>query len=165
MTPGIAFIGLGIMGHRMLTNMTAHGGFALVGGWDPSPEAQSRTRAAFPGLEIWGSAEALIRDSRTEVVYIACPPAAHKEHAMTAIAAGKPVFCEKPLGVDVAESRALVAQAETTGTRSAVNFPFADSQAVNQIDRDIRAGVLGDIAGVQIMRSRHPERRQIMHAA
>ena len=40
MKPGIAFIGLGIMGHRMLTNMTAHGGFTLVGGWDPGAQAR-----------------------------------------------------------------------------------------------------------------------------
>ena len=44
MKPNIAFIGLGIMGHRMLANMTAHGGFTLLGGWDPSAEAQARTR-------------------------------------------------------------------------------------------------------------------------
>ncbi|MEN8151577.1 MAG: NAD(P)-binding domain-containing protein [Planctomycetota bacterium] len=46
MKPNIAFIGLGVMGHRMLTNMRAHGGFSLVGGWDPSPVARERTRAA-----------------------------------------------------------------------------------------------------------------------
>ncbi|MCH8809412.1 MAG: Gfo/Idh/MocA family oxidoreductase, partial [Proteobacteria bacterium] len=63
------------------------------------------------------------RRSAHEVVYIACPPAAHKEYALAAIEAGKTVFCEKPLGVDVAESRALVARVEESGTPNAVNFP------------------------------------------
>ena len=52
MKPQVAFIGLGVMGHRMLTNMGAHGGFSLVGGWDPSPVARERTRAAFPDLAL-----------------------------------------------------------------------------------------------------------------
>ena len=38
--PQIALVGVGIMGHWMLTNMIAAGGFGLVGGWDPSPAAR-----------------------------------------------------------------------------------------------------------------------------
>ena len=148
--PGVAFIGLGIMGHRMLTNMTAHGGFTLVGGWDPSAEAGARTRAAFPGLDIAETPQAIIENLATQVVYIACPPGAHKEHALAAVAAGKAVFCEKPLGVDLAESRALVARVEEAGAKNAVNFPFADAQAANTIGAALKAGELGAIAGADV---------------
>ena len=150
MKPQIAFIGLGVMGHRMLTNMRAHGGFSLVGGWDPSPAARERTRAAFPDLALVETPELVIEDPRTEVVYIACPPAAHKAHALAAIAAGKAVFCEKPLGVDLAESRALVERVEQTATPNAINFPFADAQAANAIARALGAGALGEVAGADV---------------
>ena len=150
MKPGIAFIGCGVMGHRMLSNMSAHGGFDLIGAWDPSPGARERTKAAFPGLALSGGPADLIGDARTEVVYIACPPAAHKEHAMAAIAAGKTVFCEKPLGIDVAESRALVEHAEATGTPNAVNVVLANARAANAIDRALREGALGEVAGVDV---------------
>jgi predicted dehydrogenase len=150
MTPRIAFIGLGIMGHRMLTNMTAHGGFALVGGWDPSPAARDATKAAFPELPLAGTAAEAIADPRAEVVYIACPPSAHAEHALAAIAAGKTVFCEKPLGVDLAQSRALVQAIEDSKTPNAVNFPFADGQAANTIDAALENGELGAIAGADV---------------
>ena len=54
MKPNIAFIGLGVMGHRMLTNMRAHGGFTLVGGWDLAPVLHfhrvSRIGPDWPGL-------------------------------------------------------------------------------------------------------------------
>ena len=150
MRPRIAFIGLGIMGHRMLTNMTAHGGFTLLGGWDPSPTAAARTRAAFPDLPIVETAEALIADPAADVVYIACPPGAHKVHALAAMAAGKAVFCEKPLGVDLADSREMVARAEAAGVKNAVNFPFADGQAANTIDGALKNGALGAVAGVDV---------------
>ncbi len=150
MTPRIAFIGLGIMGHRMLTNMTAHGGFTLLGGWDPSPAAVARTRAAFPGLAIAETPEAVIADPAADVVYIACPPSAHKVHALAAIAAGKAVFCEKPLGVDLADSREMVAQVEVAGAKNAVNFPFADARAVNAIEAALKSGAVGTVAGVDV---------------
>ena len=150
MTPNIAFIGLGIMGHRMLTNMIAHGGFALVGGWDPCPAARDRTRAAFPELPLIETAAEVIADSRTQVVYIACPPGAHAEHALAAIAAGKTVFCEKPLGVDLAASQALVQAVADSNSSNAVNFPFADGQAANTIDAALRGGSMGAIVGADI---------------
>ena len=141
--PGIAFIGLGIMGHRMLTNMIAHGGFTLVGGWDPSAAAVAKTRAAFPDLAVAETPGAIVEDPRTHVVYIACPPGAHKAHALAAVGAGKAVFCEKPLGVDLVESRDLVAQVEAAGAKNAVNFPFAEAQAVNAILAAQKSGGLG----------------------
>jgi predicted dehydrogenase len=150
MKPRIAFIGLGIMGHRMLTNMTAHGGFTLLGGWDPSSEATARTRAAFPDLPIAATPEALIADPAADVVYIACPPGAHKVHALAAIAAGKAVFCEKPLGVDLADSREMVSRVEAAGVKNAVNFPFADAQAVNAIEAALKSGAVGAVAGVDV---------------
>ena len=148
--PGVAFIGLGIMGHRMLTNMTAHGGFTLVGGWDPGAQARDKTRAAFPALPLVEDPAEIIAAQETEVVYIACPPAGHAEHALAALAAGKAIWCEKPLGVELAESRALVEAVEAAGAKNAVNFPFADAQAANLIDREIKAGRLGEVAGVDI---------------
>jgi 1,5-anhydro-D-fructose reductase (1,5-anhydro-D-mannitol-forming) len=149
-TPNVAFIGLGIMGHRMLTNMTTHGGFGLIGGWDPSAAACAKTRAAFPALPIAETPQSILENPATDVVYIACPPAAHKEYALAAIAAGKAVFCEKPLGVDVSESRALVDAVEGTGVLNAVNFPFADAQAANAILAEVRDGAMGAIAGADV---------------
>ena len=148
--PGVVFIGLGIMGHRMLTNMTAHGGFSLLGGWDPGAEAVARTRAAFPGLALAETPEALIEDPATALVYIACPPGAHATHALAAMAAGKAILCEKPLGVDLTESRALVARVEEAGVKTAVNFPFAEAQAVNAMEAALKAGSLGALAGADV---------------
>ena len=78
---------------------------------------------------------------RVNCTYIGSPPASHLQHARAALAAGKSVFSEKPLAVDVADARAFVAEA---GNRGAVNFPFTSSLAVSTIRSWIENGEIGN---------------------
>ena len=62
----------------------------------------------------WGGAaapsiEALCADPEVDIVYVASPHSAHAEHARLALAAGKPVLCEKSLTPDRASAEALFA--------------------------------------------------------
>ena len=150
MKPSVAVIGLGVMGHRMLTNMTTHGGFNLAWAWDPNPDSCRVVEQQYGGIKIGSSAEQVITAPDVDVVYIASPPQSHKEYATAAAKAGKTVYCEKPLGVDVAESRALVEEVEATGVLNAVNFPFVDAQAVNMMQAKLADGSVGDVAGVDL---------------
>ena len=150
MNPSVAFIGLGVMGQRMLTNMSTYGGFNLLAGWDPSDGACLQARTIAPGFSIADNPHELIRRSETDLVYIACPPAHHKEYAMAAIAAGKAIFCEKPLGIDIEESRKLVEAVETAGNKHTVNFSLASATAVEFIEDGLSSGKIGDVRGVDI---------------
>lgn len=149
-TPKVVFIGLGIMAHRMLTGMARYGGFSLHAAWDPDPEACRKAAESFPGMHIGESAAAIIEDPQTDLVYIACPPAFHAEYARAAAAAGKTIFCEKPLGVDLADSQALVAEVARTGIKTAVNFPFAEAEAVEAIAVALANGTIGDVRAIDI---------------
>lgn len=150
MRPAVAVIGLGVMGHRMLTNMTAHGGFDVSLAWDPKEDACRIASEKFADVRIGSSAQQVITDPAIDIVYIASPPSSHREYTIAAAAAGKMVFCEKPLGVDVEESRSLVEQVETSGVLNAVNFPFADAQAINMIQTELEDGSIGDVSGVSL---------------
>ena len=143
----LGLIGAGIMGERMLAAIydRADAPVRAAGIWDPSPEAAARVAARFPGLAILDGAEAVI--GACDCVYVASPPASHVGHARAALAAGRPVFCEKPLAVDVAAARALVAEA---GGRGAVNFPFASSPGVATLRDWIEAGSVGRPTGLRI---------------
>lgn len=149
-THGVAVIGLGIIGRRMLTNMPRQGRLAIVGGWDLDPAARAAAARDFPGLAVAESAEALIADPATDVVYIGVPPAAHARYARLAMAHGKAVFCEKPLGVDLAESRALVAEMEASGLAQAVNLSLAAARGVSEMRAALAGGSLGEVAGADI---------------
>ncbi|MFK7943905.1 MAG: Gfo/Idh/MocA family protein [Paracoccaceae bacterium] len=131
-------VGLGIMGRRMLEHMGRHERFAPGLLWDPSAEACETSVAMVEGTRIAASAEEVIAGS--DVVYLACPPVPRKAYALAAAAAGKAVFLEKPLGVDVAESRDLVARLEASGVPSAVNFTQAAGQALATVTQDAAMG-------------------------
>lgn len=144
-----SIIGLGIMGRRMLERMAQHPGYTPVALWDPDPAACEKARALAPDARIAASPEDAI--AAADLVYLACPPAPRKAYALTASSAGKAVFLEKPLGVDIAESEALVAHLSATGVPAAVNFTQAAGDALTDVHQAARAGALGDLVGVDIV--------------
>ena len=150
MNQKVSIIGLGVMGQRMLGNMHNYAGFDAVTAWDPDQEACERTVAGYPGLEIAADASAAIGHPDTSVVYIASPPVAHSAHARAAFDAGKAVYCEKPLGVDLSDSESLVAAAADSGLVNIVNFSLASATATREIERLMAAGALGEIVAADV---------------
>jgi predicted dehydrogenase len=146
----VSVIGLGVMGQRMLASMAVNRQFNVLSAWDPDPGARDRTRELYPQIRIADSPGDTIDDGGTGVVYIACPPVWHKEHAIATMQAGKAVYCEKPLGVDVAQSRELVEQARVAGVVNIVNFSLASAAAVREVEKRLAAGMLGDLVGVDV---------------
>ncbi len=150
MSVSVAVIGLGIMGQRMLSSMAEHDEYALTVAWDPDESVCAKIKSQYAPIEIADSAHAAIARADVDVVYIASPPKSHREYAIAAAQAGKVVFCEKPLGVDLPDSQSLVEAVEATGVANTVNFPFADSAAINLIDTKIKDGTVGDVIGVDL---------------
>ena len=148
--PGIAFIVLGTMGYRMLANVTKHADFDIVAAWDPNPQARDRIARLYPDVRIAGDAAKAISDERASTVYIASPPASHRQFAMMAARAGKNVFCERPLGIDVEESTQMVEAFAGMGVANAVNFPFAATRAVEWMRNELDSNGIGEVAGVEI---------------
>lgn len=71
--------------------------------------AKARDYAQRHGVARWyDDAAALIADPEVDAVYVATPPFTHKPYALMAIAAGKPVYVEKPMAMDAAECAAII---------------------------------------------------------
>lgn len=68
--------------------------------------------ASYPGVRALDSYEALLGDSEIEAVYIPLPNSMHVEWTIRALAAGKHVLCEKPLGITPEEVRRIRAASE-----------------------------------------------------
>ncbi len=145
----IGVIGLGIMGRRMITNVVKHSRLAIAGAWDPDAQACADAAAETPGLAIMADADAVI--AAADLVYVATPPLWHRDYADRAMAAEKPLFCEKPLGIDIENSRDLVAALDDSYTPNVVNFIQASSRAVTLTKERIDSGALGEIIGVDII--------------
>ncbi|KAG1534240.1 hypothetical protein G6F50_015617 [Rhizopus delemar] len=51
----------------------------------------------------YADADALVADPEVNAIYVATPPSTHMQYALQAIAAGKPVYIEKPMAMDHGE--------------------------------------------------------------
>jgi predicted dehydrogenase len=142
----LGIIGAGIMGERLLRAAQGHAPVRIAGLWDPAADTLAALGQSLPGIPVMDSAASVIAAS--DCVYIASPPASHLPHARATLAAGKALFCEKPLAVDVADAQRFLVEAE--GSRAAVNFPFASSLAVARLQDWLAEGVAGAPGAVAI---------------
>ena len=94
--------------------------------------------------------ERLAHSPDIDLIQISTPPWFHVEHLETAVRAGKHVYCEKPIGVDVAQARrALVIAREVRPTQSVdVGFQVRSAPPIAEIMRRVQSGALGKIASV-----------------
>ncbi len=145
---GIAIIGLGTVGLRYVEQYQMHDGFELVGGFDVSESATAMARERF-GVAIAASADALIEDPAVDAVYVAVPPLFHEQYVDLVIGAGKALLCEKPLGVDDAESAGMVERVEAAAIPAAVNYVFGAAPSAVRLLGDVaRSG--DEIHGVDL---------------
>ncbi len=96
----------------------------------------------------------LVDDPAVEAVVIASPQETHHDIALAAFARGKHVFCEKPLGMGLEESRAMVEAAEKSGCVHMVGFNYIRTPA-SQLARQIIAR--GEIGDITFLRAEHTE--------
>ena len=146
----VGIIGLGVVGRRTLATMSAHEDFTVTRGWDPDPAPRAQVAADHGEVKIGADAEEVVAARDVDMVYVACPPAYHRDHVLAAIAARKHVFCEKPLGIDVALSRDLVERVERSGLKAAVNFVYGAAPGGALLEERLRAGALGEVLGVDV---------------
>jgi len=110
----------------------------------------SRERAASRARDLglppaYESYQAMLDDSRVDVVHVTSPNHLHHEHAAAALAAGKHVVCEKPLAMTSAQSAELVELAARSGRVHAVNFNIRFYPVNQHVHGLIAAGELGEI--------------------
>jgi predicted dehydrogenase len=88
--------------------------------------------------------KAFVQRDDLDVVSICTPVDLHREQALAAIAAGKHVLVEKPVGLDSTQTGEMLAAAEAAGVAHAVCFEGRWGPARYAIWQAIREGRLGD---------------------
>ncbi|WP_128514713.1 Gfo/Idh/MocA family protein [Tabrizicola thermarum] len=87
----------------------------------------------------------LVADPKVQAVVIASPQSTHRAIAEAAFAAGKPVFCEKPLGASLDDARAMTAAAEASGLPNMIGFNYVRTPATQFVRQLLAQGAIGDI--------------------
>ena len=127
MQPKIGIIGAGFIGRfhaRGVHGLTKLGlADARYVGVCDRVEERAEEFARIAGLDFWtADAEELIASDEIDTVYVCTPTAGHKELVLRAAAAGKHVFCEKPLARTLADAREMFAAVQQAGVRHQVGL-------------------------------------------
>jgi UDP-2-acetamido-3-amino-2,3-dideoxy-glucuronate N-acetyltransferase len=141
--PAVACIGAGQWGRNLVRNFHALGGLRAV--CDPDSATRSAMAAAYPGVKVHSSVSSVLADPEIDAVSIATPAETHGELVRSALLAGKDVFVEKPLCLDVDQGRELVTLAAAESRILMVGHLLWYHPAVLALRELVRSGELGRI--------------------
>jgi predicted dehydrogenase len=91
------------------------------------------------------SYDALLRDPEVDAIYIPLPNSLHREWTIKAAEHGKHVLCEKPIALNAAECREMIAACKKHNVVFMEAFMYRYSACTQKVLQVLRSGVLGDI--------------------
>ncbi|MCO5090205.1 Gfo/Idh/MocA family oxidoreductase [Bosea sp. (in: a-proteobacteria)] len=138
----IALVGTGFVADYYMTTLANHPTLSLAGAWDRDP-ARLEAFRAFHDVAAYRDLDALLADPAVGIVVNLTTPESHCEISRRALAAGKHVYCEKPLAMALAEAEALVAQAKAAGLTLAAAPANGLSDAHRLVEDALRSGRIG----------------------
>ena len=124
-------------------------GAVLAAVADPRPGAADELAHSY-GAAAFDDAQALIDDPEVDAVVITASSTAHSELIVAVAGAGKPVFCEKPASMTLAEMDRALAAVEAAGVVLQVGFNRRFDAGFAAAHAAIARGQVGQ---VQLMRS------------
>jgi len=89
----------------------------------------------------------LVADPAIDIVDICSPNYLHREMALAAIAAGKHIWCEKPLALDATEAREVAEAAARAGVRHLIGFNYSCNPLLGMAREIVSSGEIGAITG------------------
>src|SRR5436853_7040024 len=108
-----------------------------------SAESARAAGEAFGVSAVFSDHEQLVTQPDIDVVAVTVKAAQHRELASAALAAGKAVYCEWPLGRDLHEARAMAALAAEHGVRTVVGLQGRQAPAIQFVRELLGDGYVG----------------------
>jgi len=140
-----AIVGMGNWGHNLVSHVQGKGQhIQFVAGATRTPEKAQAFADKFQ-LKLFNSYEALLKSDEIDAVVLATPHTLHTEQIIAAAKAGKHVFSEKPIGLDLASANAAAKACQDNGVVLSVGYNWRFQPALREIHRLIENGSLGRI--------------------
>lgn len=105
-------VGLGNIAHKFASDLMGVSQAELIAVGSSNLERAKTFQKEFDGQKAYGSYQELFDDPEVEIVYIASLNQNHKAMTLAALQAGKGVLCEKPLGLNPQEIKAMITSAQ-----------------------------------------------------
>jgi predicted dehydrogenase len=148
MKPRLGFLGVGWIGRNRMECIARTGAAEIAAICDPVAADEARRLA--PGAQVFPSFGALL-EADLDGVVIATPSALHAEQSIAALQRGLAVFCQKPLGRNAGEVRAVLDTARAADRLLGVDLSYRYTQAMRAVKARIDAGELGEVYAVNLV--------------
>ena len=149
----VAVFGAGRIGRIHASNLAALPGVQLQAICDPSAGAASDLAQSL-GAKV-STIEAVLADKQIDAIAICSPTTTHSDLITRAAAAGKHIFCEKPVDLSVPRAQACADAVKAAGVACMIGFQRRFDPTFNEASRRLAAGDIGN-AEMLIITSRDP---------
>src|SRR5437870_11158716 len=116
-----------------------------------SAESARAAGEVFGVSAVFSDHEQLVTQPDIDVVAVTVKVPHHRELVSAALAAGKAVYCEWPLGRDLDDARAMAALADEQGIRTVVGLQARQAPAIEFVQQLLRAGYVGEVLSTTII--------------
>ena len=141
------FLGAGGIAASMAADLH-HGNNMLYAVAARDPDRAAAFAARFGASHNHGSYRAVIEDPDVDIVYVATTHPFHREQALMAIDAGKPVLIEKPLALNAADAREVLTAARSKGVFAMEAVWMRANPLIIKAQQMVAGGVIGDVVAV-----------------
>lgn len=138
----VAIVGCGFVADLYLETLRRHRDLELLGAWDHDV-ARLFAFARRHAVPTYAGLEALLADQRIEAVLNLTNPHAHHAVSRACLEAGRHVYSEKPLAMDLAQARELVALAAARGLHVSAAPSRLLGRPAQTLWRALRDGAIG----------------------
>ncbi len=150
----IALLGCGRIGRMHAENVAAHPRSALAGVYDVVSSLSTEV-AEHLGVPIFGSAEAVLTSGDVDAVLIATSTPTHADLIEAAVAAGKPILCEKPIDLSLARVNACAERIKGTTLPIMLGFVRRFDAGHRAVRDAVQGGAIGELHQAMVI-SRDP---------
>lgn len=130
---GLGIIGCGGISRHHLPIITANPRFRLVGLADINVEAAHQRLREFGGEYATAEVDRVLSDPNVDAVCIFATHATHADLTIRSATAGKPFFCEKPMGLSTEECRNVQGAVAAARVKNMVGYWFRYHDAVRKV--------------------------------
>src|SRR3989449_1676184 len=116
-----------------------------------SPESARAAGEAFGVSAVFSDPKQLVSQPDIDVVAVTVRVPHHRELVSAAIAAGKAVYCEWPLGRSLDDARAIAALAAEQGVRTVVGLQARQAPAIEFVKRLLGDGYVGEVVSTSML--------------
>lgn len=127
--------------------------YDVIGLANSSPESAAAAASALGIPRAFRDVHELVSDPHVDLVAVTVKVPHHRDVVDAALAAGKQVYCEWPLGIGLADAQAMADAARVRGVRTAVGLQARSSPTIRYLKDLVDDGAVGEVLSTTLVGS------------